>query len=208
MIGFTKNSGFGLIGILIVIAVVALAGGGGLYLKKIQNQKNITQIELEAKKKALELVNNINSVQESKEMLPLDPGEAGKQTIAGIDTDGDGVRDDIERYIALTYPESARTRAALTQIAVALQVALLASNNRDASLAAASARLNAIDCLLFIHGTQTGRARFNELRAQILNTEDRTRAYITADNQLGGQVFEAGIDTKSLCNFDPDKMPN
>jgi hypothetical protein len=38
--------------------------------------------------------------------LPPDPGEAGKVTLAGIDSDNDGVRDDIQRYIALTYPNS------------------------------------------------------------------------------------------------------
>src|SRR5216683_231714 len=36
--------------------------------------------------------------------LPPDPGAAGKATLQGIDSDGDGVRDDIQRYIALTYP--------------------------------------------------------------------------------------------------------
>ena len=35
------------------------------------------------------------------EGLPPDPGEAGKVTVEGIDSDGDGVRDDVQRYIAL-----------------------------------------------------------------------------------------------------------
>jgi len=47
--------------------------------------------------------------------LPPDPGEAGKVTLEGIDSDGDGVRDDVQRYIALTYPDSEKTRLALTQ---------------------------------------------------------------------------------------------
>ena len=45
--------------------------------------------------------------------LPPDPGEAGKATLEGIDSDQDGIRDDIQRYIALTYPDSQKTRAAL-----------------------------------------------------------------------------------------------
>ncbi|MCF6156788.1 MAG: hypothetical protein E3K36_16465 [Candidatus Brocadia sp.] len=32
-------------------------------------------------------------------VLPPDPGKAGKETLLGIDTDGDGVRDDIQRRI-------------------------------------------------------------------------------------------------------------
>ncbi|MDX8380534.1 MAG: hypothetical protein R8M14_00305 [Ghiorsea sp.] len=34
--------------------------------------------------------------------LPPDPGAAGRGTLAGIDSDNDGVRDDVQRWIALT----------------------------------------------------------------------------------------------------------
>ena len=34
-------------------------------------------------------------------VLPPDPGKAGKETLLGIDTDSDGVCDDIQRYIYL-----------------------------------------------------------------------------------------------------------
>lgn len=33
-------------------------------------------------------------------VVPLDPGEAGKETLAGIDSNKNGLRDDIERLIA------------------------------------------------------------------------------------------------------------
>lgn len=58
-----KIDGFGLIGILIVIAVIALASGGGLYWKEAQNQKNAIQVGLEAEKKARELVESLNKKQ-------------------------------------------------------------------------------------------------------------------------------------------------
>src|SRR4029077_17545529 len=53
--------------------------------------------------------------------LPPDPGATGRATVAGIDSDTDGIRDDVQRYIALAYPDSARTRAALTQTTRAVQ---------------------------------------------------------------------------------------
>ena len=43
-------------------------------------------------------------------VLPTDPGKAGKETLLGIDTDGDGVRDDIQRYIYFTYPDDKKLR--------------------------------------------------------------------------------------------------
>jgi hypothetical protein len=38
--------------------------------------------------------------------LPPDPGEAGKATIDGIDADKDGVRDDVQRWIAIQWGHS------------------------------------------------------------------------------------------------------
>jgi len=40
--------------------------------------------------------------------LPPDPGSAGRATLEGIDSDGDGVRDDIQRFIELNYPDRNR----------------------------------------------------------------------------------------------------
>lgn len=55
--------------------------------------------------------------------LPPNPGEAGKATIEGVDIGGgpngepNGVRDDIDRYIGFTFPNSEKARMGLTQYA-------------------------------------------------------------------------------------------
>ncbi len=46
-------------------------------------------------------------------ILPPDPGEAGKQTLAGIDSNNDGVRDDLEREIVYMYPKNEEVRRVL-----------------------------------------------------------------------------------------------
>lgn len=46
--------------------------------------------------------------------LPPDPGEAGKLTIDGIDADKDGMRDDVQRWIALEWGHSPIAVKALT----------------------------------------------------------------------------------------------
>ena len=48
--------------------------------------------------------------------FPPDPGEAGKKTLEGIDTDGDGVRDDLQRWIYARYPNDAKKQSALKQL--------------------------------------------------------------------------------------------
>ena len=54
--------------------------------------------------------------------LPPDPGADANKTIAGIDANNNGIRDDVELAIFNAYPNSAKTRAVLLQYALALQM--------------------------------------------------------------------------------------
>ena len=54
--------------------------------------------------------------------LPPDPGAEADKTLAGIDVNVNGVRDDVELAIFKEYPDSPRIRAALLQYALALQM--------------------------------------------------------------------------------------
>lgn len=145
-----------------------------------------------------------------KQVLPADPGEAGKLTLAGIDSDADGIRDDVQRYIALSYQNSEKTRAALSQSAFSMQGFLLDANDKDASLTHALEDTSALDCLIYILGIDGAMGAFGDLRAEVLNTPDRSRAYIKANQQLSGHNFQlTPIDQRKLgCAFDPDSMEN
>lgn len=54
--------------------------------------------------------------------LPPDPGAEADKTFAGIDVNENGIRDDVELAIFKEYPDSPKTRAALLQYALALQM--------------------------------------------------------------------------------------
>jgi hypothetical protein len=54
--------------------------------------------------------------------LPPDPGAEADRTVAGIDANRNGIRDDVELAIFKEYPNSAKTRAALLQYALALEM--------------------------------------------------------------------------------------
>jgi len=60
-----KIGGFGLIGILIVIAVIALASGGGLYWNETKKQQSFLQTGADVIKRAEELKKEIESRQKS-----------------------------------------------------------------------------------------------------------------------------------------------
>lgn len=136
--------------------------------------------------------------------LPPDPGEAGKLTIEGIDFDGDGVRDDVQRWIALTYPEDAQARAALTQGAYTLQQALLIAEDKSASIEIARQDTRAAECLMHVLTPDTAYLRSAELESAVVNTESRSRAYIRYNEQLGGEVFPMVRvdDWAASCSFD------
>jgi len=146
--------------------------------------------------------------------LPPAPGAAGKATLAGIDSDNDGVRDDVQRWIVMTYPNSQKTRAALTQMAKAMQVILLnatdAVNARKYSLEEGRAS----DCLTHVRGQVLGLDNSddydieNEIQALYLNTYARSKAYLRHDAHLSGMFFSLPADYSTGCNFDPDVMPN
>lgn len=139
--------------------------------------------------------------------LPPDPGKAGKATIQGIDSDNDGVRDDIQRYIALTYPTSTKTRAALTQGVVNQQQALLYADDKEHSIQIAGEGTRDTECIHYVapdDASDIGAA----LQAVLLNTDARSRAYLAYDRQLSGQVFHMRRlnEWKTSCSFNVDSM--
>lgn len=127
--------------------------------------------------------------------LPPDPGEAGKQTLQGIDSDSDGVRDDVQRYIAYAAPTSVDLRKALSQLAIANQQFILAAEQPDDVLfTTVETRHRAQECL---YSKEPDGLRLlalqRALKAEMLNSSARTFAYIQADSRLSG-VFLSQLD--------------
>ena len=134
--------------------------------------------------------------------LPPDPGQLGKVTLEGIDADGDGVRDDVQRWIATSFPEQ-DTRFALRDAAVATQNFLTASND-DALRAATVAELVATRCLAGLHGASVAYDLVNSLDDQMLNTTIRKSTYLNReDNQVPDEWLDFPTLTplRSHCSF-------
>ncbi len=148
--------------------------------------------------------------------LPPDPGEAGKATLEGIDSDGDGLRDDVQRYIAFTFPDSARVRAAAAVYAKKVQETFSVGNDRVKAMNLAAEINRSIECMNFAHGGNTyetlviARRAGESLRAEVLNTADRSRSYLAYDAQLAGGVYRSlpMPEWKKSCTFDLDALPN
>jgi len=140
--------------------------------------------------------------------LPPDPGEAGKQTIEGIDSDNDGVRDHVQRYIALTLTNSPRAQAVFTQAVIAGESIIVSSNVADDNLLldVFKALFRANDCLFFVRGLDQTAKDYDLVRSLLLNTPARGRAWRSASQRFSGHVAETSPadQWKSHCNFNPD----
>lgn len=99
------------IGIFAAFVLLVIARMPFIY----QKQKTDEQVlKIHATKLTMDDVMGVN--------LPSDPGIEADKTVAGIDANANGIRDDVELAIFKEYPDSAKTRAVLLQYALALQM--------------------------------------------------------------------------------------
>jgi hypothetical protein len=80
--------------------------------------------------------------------LPPDPGVDADKTVAGVDANQNGIRDDVELAVFKEYPNSAKTRAVLLQYALVLQMQMtLPIINKEIATAISEADSRAFDCI-------------------------------------------------------------
>ena len=150
-------------------------------------------------------------------ILPPDPGDEGKATVAGIDSDNDGVRDDVQRSIFLSYKDPT-LRSALMQQARAMQKYLLDAHDQEKTITHAQELRNASACLRYVTNTvfdddasiQNLVSIRNKLRDQLLNTPLRKEVARTAYEQTIVATFQGIAITESehklYCQFNADMI--
>ncbi len=130
---------------------------------------------------------------------------------AAPDPNGEGVRPDVRAYIEATYPNSAKTRAALFQDAKVVEKALADANDKQLSIQHADESNRANTCLRYVReSTDDAYTIANSLLSVILNTDARNKAYFIYNDQLGGEVFGSiPFDQRaSACDVNPLTLPN
>jgi len=133
--------------------------------------------------------------------LPPDPAEAGKQTLEGIDSDRDGVRDDLQVAIAKIEYYSIFDKASALQSAAAYQKGILSGAKILNFDEVNKLILKAEDCMRFVFGNEQYPIQKELIKALVLNTPDRAAAF----KNLASKYFEVEIDPEKdlmgLANF-------
>ena len=129
--------------------------------------------------------------------LPPDPGAAGMATIRGIDSNGNGVRDDVEREIYFYSPGNSNAMDALAQQAMALQQAAAtgssATPSTEQAIAVTEQLLQTAFCLGAVVPDSTAALDF--LTRTVIDTKDRLIGYFKYQQLSGGGSF----DISSSC---------
>src|SRR3990167_3988298 len=100
---------------VMVVFVVLLVARLPFYLRNENTKEQVAKIH--ATKLTMDDVMGVN--------LPPDPGAEADKTVACVDANKNGIRDDVELAIFKEYPNSAKTRAVLLQYALALQMEMI-----------------------------------------------------------------------------------
>ena len=150
-------------------------------------------------------------------ILPPEPDETlNNSTLLGIDSNDNGVRDDVERWIFLEmgiYNGYGKIEQVIAmQMGKAAQSALVDPTNKDDKVHKAIKA--SIECWTwYVHskkiGMNSNRMKLGRnMRDRVFNTKERLKTYFQYDSTLGGRVFRSTptLKTKTQCEIDIDKL--
>ena len=133
--------------------------------------------------------------------LPPDPGQDANITMEGVDSNANGVRDDVERYIAYTYPgeNNGILRDRLKNFAYWQQKTIILGES--VSEANAVKIIEAGYCIQNLLGKDEGHDSYAEIIARHLNTYDRSMRYIAYLDKVQSLSWGANASTNPDCNL-------
>jgi hypothetical protein len=144
-------------------------------------------------------------IDNSLEVKMPDP-KVNNATLLGVDSDSDGIRDDVQRWINENFSnKSLELKLAFKQYATAMQSSLMTSNDKVASIKTSHATLKSQGCLYRVGDevSMPGREQ-EEIRKKIylmyLNTKERIESKLNADANFHGQEVTV-LSKEEACNF-------
>lgn len=144
----------------------------------------------------------------SPELVPAAPGPESAATLTGVDSNRNGIRDDIERWIAQNYPDCARYRAALAQVALAAQRRMsMGELTQERARQLAVEEGGATACLA-VESESCATAsleKFIQFSLLLQNTPERGLAYARVYRKLGNKAF--GLPGEG-CTIPSGQLPD
>lgn len=129
---------------------------------------------------------------------PMPDSDLNDETLAGVDSDGDGIRDDVEIWIN-EEADIASGRVALKMIAKNLSLAIVNYENSVKTNNLMQEKNKASNCMFKIYMNDHEREYWliDSVYERVVNNNERTRAYLKMDKSLSGSAFH--INTTNPC---------
>jgi len=175
---------------VIAILVVVVALYGALVVYRI--------FAIGAEEKTAEAVERIHGMaltmaDVTGENLPPRPGAAeAVATIAGVDANENGIRDDVEHAIFDKYPDDIKIRAAMLQYAMALQMEFTEVVNSETLVAVIQEQSRGSLCISNMN-------KKNEIIDFVLNTETRQQHVEEVRNRY---MTSYSLPTEKECDLE------
>jgi len=128
------------------------------------------------------------------EGLPPHPGKTGKLTLTGIDSDRDGVRDDVQIAIAHRYQDDVNARFASRELAKAMQNAFIAYELNDSNLIYDSIGQTKTAVYRLDNLSEFAEEDMAIIDMLMLNTPERVDVDLTINEYAVGQDFISTYD--------------
>jgi hypothetical protein len=133
------------------------------------------------------LLDQLNALQKSGGLPTLDISAS----VAGTDANQNGIRDDIDAFIA-ARPDSTAQKAALSQYAKTLQTTLLIDTTQPSADSAAAAGIGrSIACIWSVYDPAAAYQMTKDLQKYTVNTLPRIKAYDRFNFSMSGAVLTA-----------------
>ncbi len=143
-------------------------------------------------------------------ILPPEPDpKINNSTLLGIDSNNNGVRDDIERKVYATYPKAIQ-RAVIMQAFRAKQKMLADPDMVDNARVWEKKITEYIDCTRYLYMYKK-QARISRKEASLIsewqfNNKERVEVYIEYNKALSGGVYSINKPKLDDCEFDVEKV--
>lgn len=143
--------------------------------------------------------------------IPAEPDATmNKSTLAGIDSNSDGIRDDVERWIAATWKPGSKEYFAVRQLARDSQrdVTDINSINNITKHSRMDETAKAVACLWVTYPGFSGINKisddiFIEIDKQTINTAARWKAYREGSSKMSGAISDGkydGLPESEVCD--------
>jgi hypothetical protein len=145
----------------------------------------------------------VKFVVERSSEVPMPDLVQNNISVSGIDSDKDGIRDDVQIWINQTYKGNITLQQVVRQKARAIQLNLTKVNNKQESILATRKSLDANSCMYAVVGIDQKRILTNELSKRLFNTKERLEAEILMNSNFSGQMYDLPSPQveRTLCDF-------